>query len=186
MVQSGSIAQAKWNARIPATSPDAHGKFETVAIRWLIHHLNVGGSVWIDQFASGFPIDGSLSRKHVFPIDRKAVVRIPVRVISKESPASYREISSKSRRGDAPLLRGEAMEEVGGGAGSSRLLSYPTMASRWNGALNGTADLSDDMFIRREVSGIVAILNTRWRIWRVPSERRYSRFLGDIFPNYRI
>ena len=58
--------QLIWGSFIdPAVKPDA-GKVQTLTIRHLADQCGMFGCRWIDQFATGFPITGTLSRNGVY------------------------------------------------------------------------------------------------------------------------
>lgn len=97
---------------MPETIPDAPGKFQTVAITQLTHHLNIGGAARIGQSAFGYPIAGAMSQKHLVPTDRKDGDRSPARKIFDSAPVRFRGRDAKSGRRNAPLLRGDSMKQV--------------------------------------------------------------------------
>ena len=95
------LAQTKWNARMPGSISGAAGEFQTVAVKQLLHQLNIGGAAWIDKFAYGFPIAGPMSRKFPFPrgggICSSSYER-DLRVLVGSFPGTDREIRSEECR----------------------------------------------------------------------------------------
>ena len=82
-----------------------------------MRHLNLGGSDGVWNFANGFPIAGSLSRKYLLPRGGKMGVLLPEGEISDSAPARIRGRTAKSGRRNPPLLWIEAMEQVEEGGG---------------------------------------------------------------------
>ena len=112
LVRSRAPAHARWNARIPGSIPAASGKFQTAAAKQLLHHLNVGVSALIGQFAYGFPIAGKLSQAFLFPSGKKSDDRLPVSEIFDSPAARFRGRSAKfGLKNDAPL-RPDAMGQA--------------------------------------------------------------------------
>ena len=65
-VRTCALAQTERNACIHGSISAADGKFQTVAVKQLLHQMNIGGAAWVDQSAYGLPIDGPMLRKFSF------------------------------------------------------------------------------------------------------------------------
>ena len=103
VVRTCASAPTRWNVRIPGSISASAGNFRTVAVKQMLHLLNIGGAAWVGQCAYGFPIAGTMSRKFMFPRGRKMSVLLPVNGIPDTSSDRSREWAAKSgMKNDAP------------------------------------------------------------------------------------
>ena len=100
-VNDCSLAEAKWNARIPPEIRPAAGERKTVPIKQLSKQQCLGASVCLDQFAYGFPIAGTLSRRFTYPEDGEGDARRPLAQLYQSDPARLRDRAAKSGQKDA-------------------------------------------------------------------------------------
>ena len=148
MISNCSLAQQKWGNLIGPEIPPAAGKFRTVALEQLMRRRNLGGSRWLDQFAVGFPITGSLSRRHVYAVSDKSNVRIPRSQLFGAASARFRDLAAKSGHKDDQVWRGEPLQQAER-AGCSNPSCVPLMASRCLGTLGVSTLVSASEFRRR-------------------------------------
>ena len=61
----------------PRSTAAASGRSQADAAKQLLHQLTFGVEAWVDLFAYGFPITGTMSGKLLLPRGKKRGVRLP-------------------------------------------------------------------------------------------------------------
>ena len=105
--------QKTWDSFVdPAAKPDA-GKVRTLTIRHLTDQCGMGGGRWIDQFPTGFPIAGAISRKGAYSPDAPKNTAIGPAALFLTASTRFRERARKAGHKNAPTV-------MGGGIGPSQ------------------------------------------------------------------
>lgn len=111
LVRGNESAQARWDKAIAPSLGPAAGKIRTLALKNLARQLGLGADRWLDQFAVGFPITGTLSQVKAFPHKPPKGDFIQKDTIYKTAEARFRERAPKSGWKNAEALWKEAMEQ---------------------------------------------------------------------------
>ena len=101
LVEDSKMAQSKWNDCIPPEIRPGDGKFTTAALKHPMASRELGRSAWLGQLAFGFPIAGSLSHRHTFPLDGEFRDRIRPSRLVRKAANRFKELALKSGLGNA-------------------------------------------------------------------------------------
>ena len=112
LVSACAQDQVSWDRCIRPEIAPAAGRFATVALSQLFRHYGLPGQKWLWQFANGFPITGSLSQIHLFPISKREVDRAPRAELCESASSRFRERASRCGTKDAGVLWDEALSHV--------------------------------------------------------------------------
>ena len=77
LISESGETEAKWVSLIPPEIARSAGNLKLAALMSLATQCQLGGSVWLQRFLSGFPLVGRLAQPRCYPVKPKEVPKRP-------------------------------------------------------------------------------------------------------------